>query len=219
MKVVASHQGLGVGNDGPTHQGIEDIAIMRAIPNTVVLSPADRVELEAMVRFMLDHKGPVYLRTGRLPVPNVHDGSYRFSLGRWPIIREGCDCTIVACAVMVEKALDAAELLSSEGISAQVINASTLKPVDEEDFVRKVAATGSVVTVEDHTTIGGVGTIVSDILCKHHPMPVEKVGIDDCFGESGSPEELYEKYGITVEEICKAVRCAIDRRDILRSGI
>jgi len=212
VKVVASHQGIDVGNDGPTHQCIEDIAIMRAIPNTVILSPADPVELEAMVRFMLDYQGPVYLRTGRSPVPDVFDNDYQFSLGHWPVIRDGKDITIVACGVMIEKALEAAKILFKQGISAKVINASTIKPVDEEDFIKKVSRTGAVVTVEDHTIMGGIGTLISDILCKHYPMPVEKIGLNDCFAESGTPEQLFNKYSMTVEEICKRAKRVIDRK-------
>ncbi len=212
VKVVASHQGIGVGNDGPTHHGIEDVAIMRAIPNTVILNPADPIETEAMVRFMLDYEGPVYLRTGRLPGPAVHDASYRFELGRWPVLREGADCTVVAGSVMVERALEAAERLGEEGISVQVLNASTLKPVDEEYLIEKVVPTGCVVTVEDHTVLGGIGTIVSDILCKHHPLPVEKIGMQDCFGESGDAYELFEKYNMTADSICERLRYVIGRK-------
>jgi len=212
VKVVASHQGVDVGKDGPTHQCIEDMAIMRAIPNTVILNPVDPIELEAMMRFMLDYHGPVYLRTGRSPVPEVLDKDYNFSLGVWPVIRDGEDVSIVACGVMVEKALEAASILSEQGILAKVINASSIKPVDEEDFVLKVKKTGAVVTIEDHTLMGGVGTIVSDILCKHCPMPVEKIGLNDCFAESGLPKELFEKYSMTVEEICRRVKRVLDRK-------
>lgn len=212
IKVVTSHQGIDVGKDGPTHQCCEDIAIMRAIPNTVILAPADPIELEAMVRFMLDYQGPVYLRTGRSPVPRVFRDDYQFCLGCWPIIREGKDVTIVACGTMVEKALEAAKVLSEQSISAQVINASTIKPVGEEDFIESVLPTGAVVTVEDHTIMGGIGTLVSDILCKHHPMPVEKIGLNDCFAESGTPEQLFEKYGMTVEEICRRAKHVIGRK-------
>ncbi len=211
VKVVGSHQGIGVGNDGPTHQCIEDISIMRAIPNTVILSPGDDIELEAMMRYMLDYKGPVYLRTGRLPVVRLFDKDYSFEVGRWPVLRDGTDATIVANSVMIEFALEAAETMKGEGLSIKVLNASTLKPVDEEDFIAKVAATGCVVTAEDHNTIGGLGSIVSDILCKHRPMPLEKIGVQDRFGESGDAEELFERFGMTALDICAAVRAAILR--------
>lgn len=212
VKVVGSHQGIGVGNDGPTHQCIEDIAIMRAIPNTVILSPGDDVELEAMMRYMLDYNGPVYLRTGRLPVVRLFDDGYRFEVGRWPVLRQGTDCVIVANSIMIEKALEAADVLEGEGVSVKVLNASTLKPVDEADFIEKVSGTGCVVTVEDHNTLGGVGTIVSDMLCKHMPMPVRKIGVQDRFGESGDAEELFERFGMTAVEICKAVRDLIKKK-------
>jgi len=212
VKVVGSHQGIGVGNDGPTHQCIEDISIMRAIPNTVILSPGDDVELEAMMRYMLDYKGPVYLRTGRLPVVRLFDEDYVFKVGCWPVLRDGTDCTVVANSVMIEFALEAAEILKDEGISIKVLNASTLKPVDEEDFIRKVGETGCVVTAEDHNTKGGVGSIVSDILCKHRPLPLEKIGVQDRFGESGDAEELFERFGMTPKDICAKVREVISRK-------
>lgn len=214
VKVVGSHQGIGVGNDGPTHQCIEDISIMRAIPNTVILSPGDDIELEAMMRYMLDYKGPVYLRTGRLPVPRLFDETYIFEPGRWPVLSSGTDCTVVANSVMIEYALEAAAIMEGEGVSVKVLNASTLKPVDEEDFISKVAATGCVVTAEDHNTAGGVGSIVADILCKRLPLPLEKIGVHDRFGESGDAEKLFERFGMTALDICAKVREVILRKNI-----
>jgi transketolase len=212
VKVVASHQGIDVGNDGPTHQCIEDMAIMRAIPNTVVLSPADQSELQAMMRFMLDYNGPVYLRTGRSPVPGVHKKPYVFSLGCWPVIKNGTDLSIIANGVLVEKALAAAETLAADGISAQVLNASSIKPVNEEDLINKIAQTGAIVSVEDHTVLGGIGSIVADVLCKHKPLPLEKIGLQDCFGESGCPDELFNKYHIDAEAISHAAHKVLKRK-------
>ena len=212
VKVVGSHQGIGVGNDGPTHQCIEDISIMRAIPNTVILSPGDDVELEAMMRYMLDYNGPVYLRTGRLSVRRLFYADYSFEVGKWPVLRDGTDATIVANSVMIEYALEAAVLMEKEGVSVKVLNASTLKPIDEADFISKVEATGCVVTAEDHNTEGGVGSIVADMLCKHSPMPLEKVGVQDRFGESGDAEELFERFGMTASDICKSLRAVILRK-------
>ncbi len=206
VKVVASHQGLDVGNDGPTHQCIEDMAIMRAIPNTIVLSPADSIELQAMMRFMLDHKGPVYLRTGRSPVNNIHDDSYEFVLGRWPIIRQGSDIALVVNGILHPQALEAANILEKQGISVLIINASTIKPVDEEHFINSVKHTKAVITIEDHTIMGGLGSLAADILCRHFPMRLEKIGVRDCFGESGLPEELFCKYGMDTAAIISTVK-------------
>ena len=214
VKIVGSHQGLDVGEDGPTHQCIEDIAITRVIANLIVLSPADPIELEAMLRFMLDHRGPVYLRTGRSPVPRVHIAPYKFRLGCWPMLaRHGDDITLIANGIMVEKALMAALQLKEEGIGARILNASSIKPINAVDLVDKVAPTGCVVCVEDHNVLGGIGTIVSDVLAAHHPLPVEKIGVLDCFGESGKPDQLFAKYRMDVTAICAAARKAIDRKD------
>jgi len=218
VKIVGSHQGLDVGEDGPTHQCIEDVAITRAIPNLIILSPVDRIELEAMMRFMLDFHGPVYLRTGRSPVPDVNKRPYDFNLGCWSVLEHGKDVSIIACGVMVEKAILSSRRLKEEGISAQVVNASFLKPVDERDLMEKVGHTGCVVTAEDHTILGGIGSIVSDILCKNQPLPVEKIGLRDCFGESGTPEQLFAKYSMDVEDICQAVKKVMGRKNASAPG-
>ncbi len=212
VKLVVSHLGLDVGPDGPTHQAIEDIAIMRTIPNVVVLSPADPVEMERMLEFMLDYKGPVYLRTGRSKVPQVLPDDYEFTLGYWPTLKEGKDVTIIAVGIMTVMALRAHELLAKEGISAQVLNASTIKPVDEKSMLDRVIPTKAVVTAEDHNIMGGLGSLVSEILCQHHPLPVEFVGIRDRFAESGDAMELFKKYGLSPGSIVEKAKQVMNRR-------
>jgi transketolase len=212
VKIVASHQGVDVGQDGPTHQCIEDISIIRAIPNMVLLAPTDPVETEAMLRFMLDYDGPVYLRTGRSPVPTLLPADYSFQLGQWPTIRDGDDVTLVGVGTQVERVLLAAEELAREGISAQVLSASSLKPIDEPALTAKIAGTGCAVTVEDHNIHGGVGSILAEILARHEPMPIEFAGVPDRFGDSGFPEELFAKLGFSIEDIVTKARAAIERK-------
>jgi transketolase len=212
VKLVVSHVGIDVGEDGPTQAPIEDLGAMGAIPNLVILSPGDPVEMRHMVRFMIDYKGPVYLRTGRSPVPPVFPLDYKYRLGFWPTARRGTDVTIVAIGIMLHLSIEAAEMLSADGISAQVISASTFKPVDDKSFVERVAETGAVVTAEDHNVRGGLGSLVSEILCQHHPLPVERVGIQDRFAESGDAVLLFEKYGLTAESIRRKALKAIERR-------
>ncbi len=211
VKIVASHQGLDVGKDGPTHQAIEDLAIVRSIPNLTVLAPADDVELRAMLRWMLDQPGPVYLRTGRSPVPRVHPERFELDPGDWPTVRHGTDVTLVGLTTQVETALKAAELLEEQGVSAQVLNASAIKPVDEARIAARIAATGAAVTVEDHTVRGGIGTLTCEILGRHAPVPVEMVGIEDRFAESATPPELFDKYGLTSEAVRDRALAAIAR--------
>ncbi len=214
VKAVISHQGIDVGPDGPTHQDIGDIGVVRSIPNTAMISPADRIEMRHMVRWMINHQGPVYMRTGRSPLPLIHGSKfedYQLQVGRWPVISEGTDVTLVSVAVAMRVAFEAVEFLSEKGISAQLLNASWLKPVDETYVSGLMARTKGVVTVEDHNVKGGVGTLVSEILSQHHPMPVERVGLQDVFAESGEWQELYEKYGITVLEIFAKVERVMER--------
>ena len=212
VKIAASHLGLDVGPDGPTHQSIEDIAIYRAIPNFKIVSPADPFELKKALPVVLDHEGPVYFRTGRSPLPNIFDENINYELGKGAIIKEGFDVTIIAVGVMVHRALEAADKLQEEGISCRVVNMSTLKPVDQDLIVRCAKETGCFVTAEDHNIYGGLGGAVSEVLAQSYPCPVEFVGVRDIFAESGEPEDLAEKYELTSPYIAKAVKRVMQRK-------
>lgn len=195
VKIGATHAGITVGEDGATHQCNEDIALMRTIPGMVVMCPADDIEAKAAVRAAVEHEGPVYLRFGRATCPVINDRpDYKFEIGKGTIVREGSDLTIVATGICVGNALEAAEMLAADGISAEVINICTIKPLDEELIIRSAKKTGKVVTAEEHSVIGGLGSAVCDALCKSYPVPVMKIGMQDCFGESGSASALLEKY-------------------------
>lgn len=207
VKIGASHAGITVGEDGATHQCNEDIALMRVIPDMVVMCPADTIEAEAAVKAAVEHDGPVYLRFGRAACPVIHDrADYQFEMGKGEILREGTDVTIVATGICVGGALDAADMLEQDGISAEVINICTIKPLDEELVAASAKKTGKVVTAEEHSVIGGLGSAVCDALCKMNPVPVCKIGIQDVFGESGPAEELVEKYGLDGAGIYKTVK-------------
>ena len=210
VKVCATHAGLTVGEDGASHQTIEDLSLMRSIPNMVVLSPADDVETEAAIKAIADYNGPCYVRLGRLPVNTINDvSSYKFEIGKGIVVSEGLDATIVATGIMVEAAIEAKDTLSKEGINVRVINIHTIKPMDEEILVSAAKETGVIVTAEEHSVIGGLGSAVSEVLSEKCPVPVLKVGVKDTFGESGKPEELLKAYGLTSEDIVKKVRDAI----------
>lgn len=207
VKIGATHAGITVGEDGASHQCNEDIALMRTIPEMVVMCPADVVEAEAAVKAAVEHDGPVYLRFGRAACPVIHDKSnYQFEIGKGEILREGTDVTIVATGICVEGALDAADKLERDGVSAEVINICTIKPLDEELIIASARKTGKVATAEEHSVIGGLGSAVCDALCKANPVPVCKIGIQDVFGESGSAAELVEKYGLDGMGIYKTVK-------------
>jgi len=212
VKIVASHLGLDVGPDGPTHQAIEDIAIYRAIPNFKIVSPADPFELKKALTVVLDHEGPVYFRTGRSPIPDIFDENINFELGKGAIIREGADVTIFAVGVMVHRALEAADKLQEEKISCWVVNMSTVKPVDKDLIVRCAEETGCFVTAEDHNIYGGLGGAVAEVLAQNHPCPIEFIGIRDIFAESGEPEDLAKKYELTSPYIVKAVKRVMQRK-------
>ncbi len=206
VKIGATHAGISVGEDGATHQCNEDIALMRTIPGMVVINPADDVEARAAVRAAYEHQGPVYLRFGRLAVPVFNDeASYKFELGKGIVLKEGKDVTIVATGLCVSNSLEAAEKLAAEGIDAEVINIHTIKPLDEELILASAKKTGKVVTVEEHSVIGGLGSAVCDTLSANLPTPVFKIGINDTFGESGPAKELIVKYGLDADSICKKV--------------
>jgi len=206
VKIVASHLGLDVGPDGPTHQAIEDISIYRSIPNFKIAAPADPNEMKAVLPVMLDSYGPVYLRTGRSPLPTFLEEDIKFEWGKGTIIAEGNDVTIIAVGVMVYRALEAAKQLEKEGISCRVVNMSSLKPIDKELIINSAKKTGFIVTAEDHNIIGGLGGAVAEVLSENYPVPMVRVGIMDCFAESGDPKELAEKYGLDSKGIEKAVK-------------
>lgn len=207
VKIGATHAGISVGEDGATHQCNEDIALMRAIPGMVVINPADDIEAKAAVEAAIEYQGPVYLRFGRLPVPVINDyPDYKFEIGKGVVLREGTDVTIVATGLEVSYALEAAELLAKDGVEAKVINIHTIKPLDEELIVSAAKETGKVVTVEEHSVIGGLGSAVCDILCEKSPTPVLKIGINDVFGESGPALELIKKYELDSEGIYKKIK-------------
>ena len=195
VKIAATHAGISVGEDGATHQCNEDIALMRTIPGMVVLNPADDVEARAAVKAAAEYEGPVYLRFGRLAVPVFNDeANYKFEIGKGILLREGTDLTIVATGLCVNSALEAAEKLAAEGITAEVINIHTIKPLDEEIILKSAKKTGKVVTAEEHSVIGGLGSAVCDVLSEKLPTPVKKIGVYDVFGESGPAVKLLEKY-------------------------
>ena len=207
VKIGATHAGISVGEDGATHQCNEDIALMRTIPGMTVIVPSDDVEAKAAVRAAYELDGPVYMRFGRLAVPVVNDRpDYEFEVGRGIVMREGADVTIVACGLMVQAALEAAETLSAEGIDAEVLNIHTIKPLDTELIVASAGKTGRVVTCEEHSVIGGLGEAVWSALPESCPGPVEKVGVNDVFGESGPAVDLLHKYGLDAEGVAAAVR-------------
>lgn len=207
VKIGATHAGITVGEDGATHQCNEDIALMRTIPGMVVMCPADDVEAKAAVRAALEYNGPVYLRFGRAAVPVINDTpDYKFEIGKGTVVREGSDVTIVATGICVDSAMGAAEKLAADGINAEVINICTIKPLDEEIIINSAKKTGKVVTVEEHSVIGGLGSAVCDALCEHLPTPVKKIGMQDVFGESGSAAALIEKYGLDAEGVYQSVK-------------
>ena len=202
VKIGATHAGISVGEDGATHQCNEDIALMRTIPGMVVINPSDDVEARAAVRAAYEHQGPVYLRFGRLAVPVINDRpDYKFELGKGVVLREGKDVTIIATGLPVNNSLEAAEKLASEGIEAKVINIHTIKPLDEDLIIAAAKETGKVVTVEEHSVIGGLGSAVCDVLSEKLPTKVMKIGINDVYGESGPALELLKKYGLDADSI------------------
>ena len=210
VKIGATHAGISVGEDGATHQCLEDIALMRVIPGMTVVVPSDDVEARAVVRAAYELDGPVYMRFARLASPVINDSdTYKFEMGKGIVMREGTDVTIVACGLMVSEALDAAEALASEGISAEVINMHTVKPIDADLIVKSATKTGHVVTVEEHSVIGGLGSAVADVLCEQAPTPLVKIGVQDVFGESGPGAELLRVYGLDAAHIAETVRAAL----------
>lgn len=207
VKIGATHAGITVGEDGASHQCNEDIALMRAIPGMVVMCPADDIEAKAAVKAAAEYVGPVYMRFGRAACPVINDRpDYKFEIGKGTVVREGKDITIVATGICVGNALEAADMLAAEGISAEVINICTIKPLDEELIVESAKKTGKVVTAEEHSVIGGLGSAVCDALCKAYPVPVLKIGMQDVFGESGSAAALVEKYKLDGKGIFEQIK-------------
>lgn len=210
VKIGATHAGISVGEDGASHQCCEDIALMRAIPGMVIINPADAVEARAAVLAAAEYVGPVYMRFGRLAVPEIFDASYKFELGKAVTLREGTDVTIAATGLMVNEAIEAAKLLADEGINAEIINIHTIKPLDAETILRSASKTGAVVTAEEHSVIGGLGSAVCEALCEGgKPVPVVRLGVNDEFGRSGPAVELLHIYGLDAQNIVAKAKQAI----------
>ena len=210
VKIGATHAGITVGEDGATHQCLEDIALMRTIPGMTVINPADAVEAGAAVEAAINTNGPVYMRFGRYAVPVINDKlDYKFEIGKGILLREGKDVTIVASGLMVAMALEAAETLEKEDISARVINIHTIKPIDKDILLAAARETGALVTAEEHNIIGGLGSAVCEAICEEYPVPVLRVGVNDRFGHSGKVPPLLEMYGLTAENIAANAKKAI----------
>ena len=209
VKICATHAGITVGEDGASHESIEDISIMRSIPNMTVVVPADGIETEKVILEAAKYNGPMYIRLGRSAVPTLFDDNYKFEIGKGNVVRDGNDATIIACGMMVNEAIIAHEELKSEGINARVINMSTIKPIDKDLIIKAAKETKAIVTAEEHSIIGGLGSAVSEVVSEECPVIVKKVGVKDVFGESGTPAELLEKHGLTAKHIVQSVREAL----------
>jgi transketolase len=214
VKIAATHAGLTVGEDGASHQAIEDISLMRSIPGMTVINPADAIEAEQAVLMAAEIMGPVYIRLGRMAVDDVYDNSYKFELGKGVELNKGNDVTIIATGLMVQESLKAAKKLSEEGIEARVINIHTIKPIDKDIIIKAAKETKSIVTAEEHSIIGGLGSAVLEVLSDTFPVPVKRVGVLDTFGESGKPVDLLEKYNLTEKDIVKACLEVIKLKNI-----
>ena len=206
VKIVGTHAGITVGEDGGTHQAIEDIALMRSLPNMSIVVPSDDVEARAAVLAAAAYKGPMYLRMARVASPTYHNDSYVFTLGKGEIIREGSDLTIIACGLMVMKAMEAAEQLAKEGGSVRVINMHTIKPLDHKLVIESAEKTGKIITVEEANILGGLGSAVCETVSEYCPVPVKRIGVRDIFGKSGNPDKLLQEYGLTAEHIIEEAR-------------
>ncbi|MFA4843340.1 MAG: transketolase family protein [Candidatus Margulisiibacteriota bacterium] len=213
VKVVVTHAGITTGEDGASHQANEDIAIMRALPNMTVVVPADGVETEKVIKAAVEFNGPMYIRLSRPKTKVIYDNpNYDYQIGRGVVMREGRDATIVACGLMVGVSLSAAELLAKEGLNVRVVNMHTIKPLDVPLIIKCAAETGAIVTAEEHSIIGGLGGAVAEVLVENALVPMARVGLRDTFGESGQPDELLVKYGLTEKEVAAAVRVVVGRK-------
>ncbi|MCG8501229.1 MAG: transketolase family protein [Firmicutes bacterium] len=213
VRIIASHGGLQVGADGATHQAIEDIGIMRSIPNVAIVHPADGTSARLAARAVVDYEGPVYIRLLRNPSPVIFDQNYKFEIGKAVALKHnGNDLTIIGTGAMVYKTLDAAERLKAEGINVKVLEMHTIKPIDQEAIIKAAQETGGIVTVEDHNIFGGLGSAVSEVLSENYPTIVKRVAIPDMFGESGDSELLYEHYGMSVKDIVNAAKEVLKKK-------
>ncbi|MBE6815688.1 MAG: transketolase family protein [Ruminococcaceae bacterium] len=212
VKIGATHAGISVGEDGASHQCCEDIALMRSIPGMVIINPADDIEARAAVFAAAEHDGPVYMRFGRLAVPRVFDENYKFEIGKAVTLKEGTDVTIIATGLMVNEAIEAAKTLEAEGVSVELINMHTIKPLDKDAVIKAAKKTGCIVTAEEHNIIGGLGSAVAEAVAEECPVPVIRVGVNDEFGKSGPAVELLHLYGLDAENIVKHARIAISKK-------
>lgn len=212
VKIAATHAGITLGEDGASHQAIEDVAIMRAVPNMTIINPADALSTRKAIEAAILHNGPMYIRLGRLGVPEVYKNDIDFEIGKGIILEEGKDVTIIAAGFMVHIALEASAMLNEEGISAEVIDMHTIKPIDKELIINSAKKTGAIVTAEEHNIIGGLGGAVAEVLCEEYPVPMVRVGIKDVFGQSGKPMELVDLYGISPKDVAEAAKQAIEKK-------
>ncbi len=212
VKIVASHGGVTVGEDGGSHQCVEDIALMRVIPGMTVIVPADGIETKKVIVAVSKHKGPVYVRVSRIKFPVIFDDGYAFKIGKGKIVAEGSDVSIIASGLMVSRGMEAANQLKKEGISARVINMSTIKPIDEALILDSARKTGAIITAEEHSTIGGLGSAVAEVVGEGCPVPIKRVGVEDKFGFSGKAEELLSHFGLTAEKVVCAAREVLKRK-------
>lgn len=212
VKIGATHAGISVGEDGATHQCLEDIGIMRTIPGMVILNPADAAEARLAVKAAIDYNGPVYLRFGRLAVPTIFGDDYKFEIGKGVELEQGSDVTLIATGMMVPEALEAKKILAEQGISARVINIATIKPIDKDIIIKAAAETGAIVTAEEHNIIGGLGSAVAEVLVENSPVPMQRVGTNDVFGRSGKPAALLEMYGLDAKTIAEKAKLAIAQK-------
>ena len=212
VKIAATHAGVTVGDDGGSHQSIEDIALMRSIPGMTILNPADAAEAEKLIFAAAAYRGPVYIRLGREPMPVIFGADYEPEIGKAVRLREGKAATIIATGIMVERALLAADILNEKGITVRVINIHTIKPIDSAEIIKAAWETGAIVTAEEHSVIGGLASAVSEVIVQNHPVPMEFIGVKDRFGQSGTPAQLLEEYGLNPDHIVAAVEKAIGRK-------
>lgn len=212
VKIVASHGGITVGEDGGSHQSIEDIALMRILPNMTVIVPADATEMRKVLEAVVVRKGPVYIRSSRIEFPALYDDAYTFTPGKGDVVREGNDAAIVACGFMVHQALAAGDLLAKQGVHPRIINMSTIKPIDAPLLIKAARETGGIVTAEEHSIIGGLGSAVAEVVSEEYNVPVRRIGVRDRFGLSGKPDELLAYFGLTPEDIERAVLEVLEKK-------